>query len=363
MKAFIAVSATALDKGGALTILIQFLKYASQDTENHYVCFVSKGLDLGQYDNISLIEVDKMGWFKRIAWDAYYFKSEISKIQGEVVKAISLQNTSLNVTCEQVVYLHQSLPFTDVRLSLLKREQFKLCLYKYFYVFFINLFVDDETKFFVQTNWMRKSLHKKCNIKNSNIYVVRPDIALSVPECNDSSTSKTGVHKLIYPATPLFYKNHIVILKALQILKLNKGLGATLFQVTFDHGDCPKFDRYVNDFCLSANVEYLGIIPHSELLRKYMESTLVLFPSFIETFGLPLAEGAAFKKPILCSDLPYSREVLSGYPGASFIKYDEAQDWADGISKSLLDFESNSLNSNLWSFSYKTSWEDFFKLI
>lgn len=363
MKTFIAVNATALNKSGALTILIQFLKYASKDIENHYVCFVPTGLGLSSHDNLELIEVPRMGWIKRFFWDAYFFGNELSKLPGTLIKAISLQNTSLNVTCDQIIYLHQPLPFTDVKLLLFRKDQFKLYLYQNYYVYFINLFVNDNTKFVVQTNWMSESLHKKCNVKKSNIYVVKPEVALPGGVDVVGSASDGNVHKLIYPATPLFYKNHITILKALQILKLSDMLGDTLFQVTFDYGFSPIFDKYVSDFDLVGNVEYLGVIPHEELLRKYSESTLVLFPSFIETFGLPLAEGAVFKKLVLCSDLAYSREVMNGYSGARFFKYDEPHDWALGISTAILDVDGGSLNSELWSFGYETSWKDFFKLI
>jgi len=38
-----------------------------------------------------------------------------------------------------------------------------------------------------------------------------------------------------------------------------------------------------------------------------------LFPSYIETFGLPLIEAAAFGLPIGVANEAYAHEVLKGY--------------------------------------------------
>ena len=53
------------------------------------------------------------------------------------------------------------------------------------------------------------------------------------------------------------------------------------------------------------------------MLKRYNESSLV-FPSYIESFGLPLAEARAMGTVIFASDCPFSREVLAGYENAYF---------------------------------------------
>lgn len=49
----------------------------------------------------------------------------------------------------------------------------------------------------------------------------------------------------------------------------------------------------------------------------YMLSDVVVLPSAAEGFGLPLAEAALFRTPVVCSDLPAFREV--GVEGARFV--------------------------------------------
>ena len=44
----------------------------------------------------------------------------------------------------------------------------------------------------------------------------------------------------------------------------------------------------------------------------------MIFPSLLETWGLPLSEFALQHKPILCADLLYSKETLANYGKVKF---------------------------------------------
>lgn len=359
----IVVNATALDKSGALTILKQFLLHASQHDSYHYLCFIPKGLNLNGSKNITFIEKSKMGWFKRIKWDAYSLKKYLKLNNIFPLKVISLQNTSVNLDVPQIVYLHQSLPFSDVKWSVFKKDHFKLFLYKHFYKFFILLFVKEDTQFVVQTKWMKKALYENSNVKYTNIHVIRPDIILPDLATLIYPIEDRLGHQLLYPATPLFYKNHQIILEALKLLKIENKVGGLSFQVTFESGEYPSFDYQAKKLGVLEHIEYLGVIPYSQLIEKYLAASIVLFPSFVETFGLPLAEAASLNKTVLCSNLPFSRDVLHNYSGAVFVDYKSAIAWATAIKDILNTLDSNLLKNNNFEFKQSSSWEDFFKLI
>ena len=59
-------------------------------------------------------------------------------------------------------------------------------------------------------------------------------------------------------------------------------------------------------------------------MRLYAEATL-LFPSYLETFGLPLLEARRSNGLILCSDLPFSHEILDGYGNAYYFGVNDAK--------------------------------------
>jgi glycosyltransferase involved in cell wall biosynthesis len=361
---YIAVNATALDKSGALTILKQFINHASQDSRYHFFCFVPKNLHLDNSENITFIEIPKMYWFKRILWDSFGFRKYLHIHDIKPVKVISLQNTSINISIDQIIYLHQPLPFSSIKWSLFKKDQFKLFLYKHFYKFFILLFSNENTIFVVQTEWMKSALCSMSNVDSDRVYIIKPDINLPIIEFNQKPhIDADGYHTIIYPATPLFYKNHQVILDALKIMQVKNKINKIVFQVTFKAEEYPTFTKQVKELDLVSHIDYLGTISYDELIEKYMASSIVLFPSYVETFGLPLAEGATLRKPVLCSDLPFSRDVLNGYPGAIYLDYKDPLAWADAIINTLKKIECNSLHYGDFTFKHSSSWEDFFKLI
>lgn len=356
------VNATALSSGGALTILRQFIAHAAL-TDKKYIIFSPIGLVLNVHANITYIEVDTKSWLKRIWWDSFGLKRYIKQHNIESELCISLQNTSVNVDCQQVIYLHQPLPFTTVKYSF-NKETIKYFLYKWFYKFFIFLFVTKDTHFVVQTQWMKAALAQS-GVAEDCVSVFTPDIKLPNGHLskNPEQAQRPTTEQItfFYPASSLFYKNHLLILDALALLKTKQLNKKPQFAVTLAIGDYPVFDEKVQRLGLSDNVAYLGVMPYEKVIEHYISADAVLFPSYIETFGLPLAEAGVLGKKIICADLPYSRDVLKGYQGAIFLNYQDATKWADEMEsvirqKKIFHFDS-------LSFSQRATWKDFFDFI
>lgn len=358
----ILVNATALSSGGALTILRQFIAHAAL-TNKKYIVFAPIEVPLDVHANIIYIEVDTKSWLKRIWWDSFGLKRYIKQHNIESALCISLQNTSVNVDCQQLIYLHQPLPFTTVKYTF-NKETIKYFLYKWFYKFFIFLFVTKSTRFVVQTQWMKAALAQS-GVAEGNISVFTPDIKLPDGHLNkgpeQAQRLTTEQISFFYPASSLFYKNHLLILDALALLKARQLNQKVRFVVTLTVGDYPVFDEKVQQLELSDTVVYLGVMPYEQVIEHYISADAVLFPSYIETFGLPLAEAGVLGKKIICADLPYSRDVLKGYQGASFLNYQDATKWADEME--FVIGQKIVLNFAPLSFSQCATWKDFFDFI
>ncbi len=65
---------------------------------------------------------------------------------------------------------------------------------------------------------------------------------------------------------------------------------------------------------LQGVVEEHNALPDAEVTRLLLGTRALLFPSFAEGYGLPLAEALALGVPVLCSDLPVLREVGGDLP-------------------------------------------------
>ena len=65
---------------------------------------------------------------------------------------------------------------------------------------------------------------------------------------------------------------------------------------------------------LRGTVEELGQVPDARMAALLRGARALLFPSFVEGYGLPLAEALALGVPAICSDLPALREVSGPVP-------------------------------------------------
>ncbi|EKN4704105.1 glycosyltransferase [Yersinia ruckeri] len=359
----IIVNATALGSGGALVILNQFVNSITTDGF-YYIVFVSQEYIVPKElsNNVKILHVNVKSWMMRIYWDSYGLRKWLRDNHIVPMVIISLQNTSIRTDkpVANIIYLHQALPFVDKKWRFYKKTECKFWLYKIFYSYFIFRYTNDKTQFVVQTNWMKNSLElKEVNIKN--IHVIRPSFYSKVESVNDSFLDDyKGKKVLFYPADFLVYKNHIEIVKAFIFIKKEmKNISNIVVVFTFYENESSELSELINDNSLQDNFKFIGKISYSKVLSLYRRSDLIVFPSYLESFGLPLQEAACYGKPIVCADELYSREVLLDYNGVIFVKVGDTQKWALAIQNYLyIGGEFTPINID-----FDSSWDVFFELI
>ncbi len=82
--------------------------------------------------------------------------------------------------------------------------------------------------------------------------------------------------------------------------------------------------RIVADRGLAGHVEFLGAVDQETLQDLYRRCRLFVFPSTVETFGMPLIEAMACGAPIACSNATAMPEIAGG-AAAFFDPLDEAE--------------------------------------
>jgi glycosyltransferase involved in cell wall biosynthesis len=135
--------------------------------------------------------------------------------------------------------------------------------------------------------------------------------------------NKTGANErkplvFFYPTSPEKYKNYELIFNTL-ISNRNVLLKAGVrFIITLDKNDSKIIKNYYNILQnLQIPIEFVGRLEPNKIYEIMTESVLI-FPSLVETFGLPLLEAMTLNRRILAADLPYANEVLCGYENVSF---------------------------------------------
>lgn len=150
---------------------------------------------------------------------------------------------------------------------------------------------------------------------SSKIKVLSPDIKITIKK---SYEQENKVNKLFfYPASAISYKNHTIIIEAAKQLK-KKGITNYRVVLTLEGDENKAVEKMAQEVQeQNLPIEFIGKITPDEVYEYYSKSILI-FPSYVETFGLPMLEAKLHGSPILASDCPFSHEILDGYDQAKF---------------------------------------------
>lgn len=125
------------------------------------------------------------------------------------------------------------------------------------------------------------------------------------------------------------------------VLAANALLNQDGYQIVLVGGDFSRVFQS-NQFELASNVMKVGYLSDEELKALYSNTAGLIFPSLYEGFGLPLLEAMTCSCPIICSDIPSSREVCGD--AAQFFNAQSAEDLTNKIRTIL---NSSSLSGEL----------------
>ena len=88
-------------------------------------------------------------------------------------------------------------------------------------------------------------------------------------------------------------------------------------------------DRLSQHPVLADFVEVHNRMPDRGVVRVLAGASALLYPSWTEGYGLPVAEALALGVPVLCSDLPVLREVGRDVP--EYLDPDDLSGWEEAI--------------------------------
>lgn len=302
----------AADSGGAATVLQSFYEEFKKDTENEYI-FVLSVYELPETDNIKVLNFPevKKSMLHRLYFDHFVAHKLVKKYKAD--RVLSLQNIELpHTNVPQTVYEHNALPFSEYKFK--PWEAFRPWYSQQILGRMMKKSIRRAEKVLVQTNWMKEEIIRQCGIPADRVEVKFPPVKMlkTHPWKMDESCPT-----FFYPAGPPAYKNHRTFLKACELLK-EQGMEdyRVIWTVTGEENEgMKKLKAEAEEKQLP--IEFIGPVPRTQLFEQYASSVLV-FPSYIETIGLPLLEARSVGAPILAADCLYARDGVGDYEGAEF---------------------------------------------
>lgn len=323
-KLRIVISAVNLTEGGPLTVLRECLASAVAELppEWEIVVLVNRA-DLINEPRIRLISIPsaKKSWFHRLYWEWFGFM----RISRELKPALwlSLHDITSRVsTTRQAVYCHNPSPFYRIGLREALQEP-KFLMFNQLYALLYRVFIRRNYCVIVQQDWLRAEFRRRMG----QIPLVVAYPSMQSIKCAVAPTSRQKF-VFVYPALPRVFKNIETLCKATQVLA-SRGVKGFEVRLTLD-GSENRYARWLlSKFGTSAQVRFIGRQTKDEMATQYCEASAIVFPSKLETWGLPITEGKTQGLPLLVADLPYARETVGTYDLVSFFPAESSEVLAD----------------------------------
>lgn len=330
----IVVSAVNIRKGGTLTVLRECLKAFSHlacDKSNIRIVALVHDRKICEYENVDYLEFPDTikSWAHRL-WCEYVSMRRFSDSIGKIDLWISLHDTTPNVVADrQSVYCQTSFPFLKLKLQDLWFD-YKIVLFRMFTRFAYRINVCRNDFLIVQAEWLRASLSKLLGVSQDKFVVFPPQIE-RVAESNEALPDK--IRKFIYAASADCHKNFETLFRAVDLIEQEHPELKYDVYVTISGGENRYAEWLYKQWGHLKSVHFIGQVPREELFAMYASCDCLVFPSRIETWGLPISEFGSFNKPMLLADLPYSKEAASGCKYVSFFHYESP----DSLKETMLE--------------------------
>lgn len=321
----LVVSGVNLVEGGTLRVLNDFLLSASKELDDNWdIIALVHSRDKISHPRVKLIEVPwpKGSWFCRL-----YFEWNVSlriarRLEPEAWFAIH-DITPRVGNLRKIVYCHNAMPFykPSIREA---RYDVKAWLFSKFYGYLYGIGIKENAIVVVQQNWIRHAFQKRYGI--DNVLVAYPHNESSVSDIRESRDN--AVYQFIFPSLARPFKNFEVICRAVAILEA-KDVKNFRVLLTIDERDNKYARDLMSSFSNLSALNFIGRQTFENMQFLYETSQCLIFPSRIETWGLPITEAKAHGLHLLVAREQYAYETVGNYKKAAFFGTDDEQDLAE----------------------------------
>ena len=303
----VVVSAVNLVEGGPLTILRQCLASlrAGLDAGWRIVALVHDR-KLAPVDGVDYFEFPaiKASYLRRLAFE-YGACRQLSRELGADLWIALHDLTPVVHARRQVVYCHNPMPFHHLSWRAARLAPV-LVPFALFQGLLYGVNIRRNAAVVVQQDWLRDAFRRRYGVER--VIVARPVPVVSAVAPRPISATPL----LIYPTLPRAFKNVEVIGEALRLLESEGGWRGRV-RVTIA-GDENAYARDLRRrYGALASLEFVGLQTREQMAAQYREADALVFPSLLETWGLPITEAQGQGLAIVAADLPYAHETVGDY--------------------------------------------------
>lgn len=307
----VVVSAVALVSGGPLTILRQAVEAARASSDANFLFLVH---DAGSWEESAHVRSlsfprARRSYLRRMFTEYVRFPSLSRRWSPDVW--LSLHDVTPPVTARrQAVYCHNPLPywrptFRDLRLH--PWEVVRSFLYGF--VFRTNARRNDHV--IGQLPWYAEFMGQYMGVPRERLVVVSPRAGAPAAAVEEAPARGDAPLECFYASLPRVFKNFE---EAVELCD-QPGVRLTLTL----SGEENRYARWVRARA-RGDVTFAGRMSHEDTLAAMARADVVLFPSRLETFGLPVQEAIDLGRTLVLPVSPWTVAVAGNYPRAYFYR-------------------------------------------
>lgn len=291
------IHAPNVHQGGGLTLLKALLAHTNQDT----CCVLDERMAAAGLPSVVKIKAIRPTLLSRLNAEVWLFKRTNSEdfvlcfgnlpplLKSRARAAVFLQNR----------YLFGMRNFSEfswgVRLRLrIERWWFRARMQAGYQII-------------VQSLTMQRELKQDLGFDS----IVLPFLGSSLEEPDPKNNVKTKKEfDFVYVSSAEPHKNHAALLDA-WVLLAEQGIHPSL-ALTVSENTATYMAQLIElkKQSYGLNIMNFGTMQHGDVRALYQKSNALIFPSKLESFGLPLLEAKQLGMPILAPELDYVRDVV-----------------------------------------------------
>lgn len=282
--------------GGGKTLLISLLKALKGRECLLILDYRLEGIDLNQ----KVLSKVFPSFISR-------FQAEITleknSQEGDIVLCFHSMPPIFSSKAQVFVYFHNKHLIGDW--TLVFKEKLRVIFRLILERILSKIFYRNVNEYLVQTISMQRKLTSYYSRKMSKVTLfpfIDDESYLKVPSIKSSNVD------FVYVSEGHKHKNHSTLLDAWVILA-NQGIFPNLtLTLSSDYKDIIiQIDKLTEKY--KINVNNLGYIDAITVIELYSNAKALIFPSLIESYGLPLIEAKLTGLPIIASELDFVRDV------------------------------------------------------
>lgn len=321
----LVVSAVNLVEGGTLKVLKDCVEVAAATLPDWRIVVLAHRRDLVTTPGVEVVELPhiKPRWWRRLWAEWHQFHALSAHYRTDLW--LSLHDITPRVQARrQAVYCHNAAPFWQPTW----RDAWygpDYWLFARFYGWMYRAFIGRNFAVIVQQAWLREEFRRRWHAPN--VIVAWPEMqALAAGQPQRPTPDRAAT--FFYPALPRCFKNFEVIGEALALLEADaEWSGEVRWTLS---GDENRYARWLKRrFGHLRTLKWLGLQNREQMQQQYRESHCLVFPSRLESWGLPITEAKQQGLAILAADLPYAHEAVGTYGTVDFFAPDQPAALAD----------------------------------